>query len=128
MITELNPTKPKGRGISFAYTLPQLLSGRKTVTRRAWKGSYAAYIKKNWDSKLFPALDKSHYAGGKQVGLLSVTQEPYLEKLADMPDVDVAAEGFPDLSKTEFIGRFFNGNPELLVWVIRFDFIQTGDS
>ena len=33
-----------GRGLSFGYTTPELLSGFKTITRRCWKEKYANYF------------------------------------------------------------------------------------
>lgn len=67
------------------------------------------------------AFDKDQRYGGQLVGWLRLIQKPYLERLADMPDSDVIAEGYPELSKQRFIDRFFEGNLDL-VWVVRFKF------
>ena len=121
----------KGTAISFGKTITELLSGQKTVTRRAWKDNQAYKFIDDWDAKpgefIYPALTKSYQAGGKQVGYVRLTHRPYLEKLADMPDSDLAAEGFPDLSKQEFIDRFFEGNDQQEVWVIRFELVNQQD-
>ncbi|MGB7520371.1 MAG: hypothetical protein WA896_12135 [Spirulinaceae cyanobacterium] len=39
-----------------------------------------------------------------------------------MPESDVAAEGFPELTNQEFIERCFDGESDRDVWVIRFVF------
>lgn len=118
----------RGRGISFAYTLPQLLAGTKTVTRRKWKEKYAQSMIKNWSEKLYPALSKSYCFGGEPVGAIRFTKSPYQEKISDMPESDVSLEGFPGLSKQEFIDRFFGGDTEAIVWVVRFKFTSTNES
>jgi hypothetical protein len=118
------PFKPKDSGlaISFGKTLPQLYGG-KSVTRRTWTKEYARkFIYAYWNTRRLKALDKDYRYGGKQIGWLRLTNEPYQESLLEMPAADVVAEGFPELSKEEFIERFFDNNPDLVVWVIRFEF------
>lgn len=110
--------------ISFGKVLPQLLSGTKTVTRRAWKERHAKQFINCWQQgKRIPAFDKDRRAGGKQVGWLHLTQSPHKEKLSDMPASDLVREGFPELSKEKFIERFFNGDDSQFVWVLRFEFV-----
>ncbi|GGA01898.1 hypothetical protein [Okeania sp. KiyG1] len=125
-VEELN-YQVNGKSISFGLTLPQLLSEQKTVTRRMWKDSYAKRFLNDWNARpgefLYPALTKSYRVGGKQVGYIKLTHQPYQEKLADIPTSDLAAEGFPELSRAEFINKFFDGNDQQIAWVIRFDFI-----
>ena len=111
-----------GRGLSFGYTTPELLSGFKTITRRCWKEKYANYFLRTWNQKLFPALNKGYYAGGKAVGLLQILEIPYQQVLFEMPESDLSLEGFPQLSKSEFIDRFFGGDSSMVVWVLRFNF------
>ena len=109
--------------ISFGQVLPQLLSGTKTVTRRAWKDRHAKQFVNCWSQgKRIPAFDKDRRAGGKQIGWLNLTREPYKEKLSDMPESDLVVEGFPELTKEEFIRRFFKGDDSQEVWVLRFEF------
>ena len=121
----------KGTAISFGKTITELLSGQKTVTRRAWKDNQAYKFIDDWDAKpgefIYPALTKSYQAGGKRVGYVRLTHRPYQEKLADMPDSDLAAEGLSDLSKQEFINKFFEGNDQQEVWVIRFELVNQQD-
>lgn len=109
--------------ISFGYTTPQLFEG-KSVTRRCWKDSYAQQFIKRWQRGIttYIALDKDRRWGGKQIGWITLTCCPYKQRLSDMPQSDLAAEGFPELNAQEFIQRFFKGNDQQRVWVIRFKF------
>ncbi len=68
-------------------------------------------------------MTKGYHVGGKRVGYIRLTHKPYQEKLVDMPSSELAAEGFPELSKQQFIGKFFEGDNQQIVWVIRFEFI-----
>ena len=116
------PENP-GHPISFGKTLDALLGGGKSVTRRTWSRRHAEHFINRFDrGQNVRAFDKDRRGGGQLVGWLRLTQKPYRERLADMPSSDVAAEGFPELSKPEFIDRFFEGNADLTVWVIRFEF------
>ncbi len=109
--------------ISFGWTSEQLFKG-KSVTRRCWKDSYAQQFINRWQRGIntYIALDKSWRWGGKQIGTITLTCCPYQERLSEMPPSDLAAEGFPELSQQEFIQRFFKGNDQQQVWVIRFRF------
>jgi hypothetical protein len=111
-----------GLGISFGKTLPYL--PHKTVTRRAWKDSHAKkFINAFHHNKLIKALDKDIRYEGKQIGWCRLFCAPYKEKLAAMPDEDLAAEGGMCSSVSEFIKQYFKGNSSLEVWVIRFEFV-----
>lgn len=86
--------------ISFGWTAPALIAGKKTVTRRDWKDSHAAKFKAG---EIVQAYDKAPYAGGKLIGyveIVSVTKEPML----NMPESDYYKEGF----------YFLNQNPDLI--------------
>ena len=108
--------------ISFAWTTPALLAGRKTCTRRLWSERTYWSLVKAWHrrQRLHQAWDKSPLAGGRQVGWIRLTCKPYRQRLADMPESDLEAEGFPWASLDEFIALF--GSAELEPVVIRFDF------
>ncbi|MGB3401168.1 MAG: hypothetical protein WBA77_00595 [Microcoleaceae cyanobacterium] len=109
--------------ISFGWTVPQLFAG-KSVTRRRWKDSYGQQFIKRWRRGIttYIALDKNWRQGGKQIGWITLTSCPYKERLCEMRYEDVAAEGFPELTRDEFIERFFNGDDQQEVWVVRFRF------
>jgi len=120
--------KDSGLGISFGKTCVQTRHGTsllvgKTVTRRIWKDSHAQKFINAFERSLrVQALDKDLRCGGQQIGWLTLTEKPYQEHLADMPSSDLAAEGFPELSRDEFIEQFFFGKADTLVWVVRFQF------
>lgn len=110
--------------ISFGKTLSPLERGIKAVTRRRWKDRHAQHFIKCYKQGLkVPAFDRDRRYGGKLIGWLTLTHLPY--KTPDLRDIDQSEcnrEGFPDLSPTEFINRFFNGEVDTPVWVIRFEF------
>lgn len=107
--------------ISFGKTADRLLS--KSVTRRNWKDSHAQkFIRAFEQNRQVAALDRDRRYGGKLIGWLTLTAKPYQERLTDMPDTDIALEGFPELTKGEFISRFFESDRNQVVWVIRFKF------
>ena len=87
--------------VSFAWTTPALLAGRKTVTRRRWAHNYA---RRFYRQSVVQAYDKSQRVGGKRVALIYLTVTPYREAYSAMPDSDYEAEGF----------KFFEEQPELL--------------
>lgn len=77
--------------ISFGWTWPALVAGRKTVTRRKWKDVHASKFKA-WDR--VECLDKDARAGGKVVALVQLTQDPHFELPLDIGDDEYEAEGF----------------------------------
>ena len=112
--------------ISFAWTTTALLDGRKSVTRRQWTSDYMALWQRAWDrgDRTHTAYDKSPRFKGKAVGKITLTIRPYWERLCDMPDSDVAAEGGLWADKAEFIASF-DCEPEKEVAVVRFTFTPT---
>lgn len=108
--------------LSFAWTTDALLLGKKTCTRRAWSDRTA----NSWvnaykgDRLIHSAWNKMPLCrGAKKIADILLTQLPYQERLRDMPQSDLSAEGGLWSSKEEFINLF--GNPELVVWVVRFE-------
>jgi len=118
-----NPDSTSGLIISFGKTLEFL--PRKTVTRRTWKDVHAQkFISAFSQNKLLVrAFDKDPRYGGKQIGWCRLTRAPYQERLCDMPEEDLLAEGGMCDTIAEFVQRYFDGNPRLEVWVVRFEFI-----
>jgi len=107
--------------ISFAWTTPALVDGRKTVTRRDWNPGYLRRWQQAWDrgDYVHQAWNASPRAGGRQVGWITLTHRPYLERLADMPAADLDAEGGDWKTLGEFIG---DRDPATRLAVIRFSF------
>lgn len=83
--------------ISFAYTTPALVAGRKTATWRDWKAHWAEGFRRG---DLIAAWDRSpRVKGSRQVAWVRLTQKPYLQSTAEMPDDDYEAEGFAYLNE-----------------------------
>ncbi|MCC3409375.1 MAG: hypothetical protein JGK17_28230 [Microcoleus sp. PH2017_10_PVI_O_A] len=120
--------------ISFGGVDPSILH-QKSVTRRKWKETHAAKYLNAYDLAQqyprygyirplrVPALNKGFYAKGKRIGSLIITHRPYLEKLSDMPHSDLLAEGGMCESVTDFAAKFFKGDLNLEVCVIRYQFV-----
>lgn len=89
------------RIISFAWTAPALICGRKTVTRRNWKPRFAVGIRRG---DLIQAYDWSPFLGGEKIATIRITEKPTIESMQDAPDSDYEAEGF----------AFLHENPHLI--------------
>lgn len=116
-----------GTPISFGYTAEYL--PQKCVTRREWKDTHAAKFTNALNRAIaegkklrVPAIDKGYHAGGKQIGRLIISDRPYKQKLVDMPACELKAEGGMCATTTDFISKYFKGDSEKVVWVIRFQF------
>lgn len=123
-LCDYNPETDSTSGlvISFGKTLEYL--PEKTVTRRTWKETHAQkFINAFNQNKLVRAFDKDVRYGGKQIGWCRLLCAPYKERLCDMPEADLLAEGGMCSAIGEFIQQYFDGNPRLEVWVIRFEFV-----
>ena len=126
-----NPIEPSAakaiaRAISFSQTSTELLSGKKTCTRRIWKDKTARLFTRYFnEGRSIPAYDKSPRNGGVEIARILLTSAPYLEKLADMPLEDLDAEGGMCKTVEDFCDRYFQGNLALKVWVIRFKIQQS---
>lgn len=96
--------------ISFSWTTPALLAGRKTRTRRQWKLSHAQSFNAG---DLVAAYDKSPRIGGKKVAIIRLTKEPYFTNTYDLTDEDWELEGFAYLSS---IGATVNGKSPEQFW------------
>ena len=85
--------------ISFAWTTPAFLAGRKTRTRRDWSDDYA---KRFHVGDVCQAWDHvPRVKGAKRVGTLRITGLKK-EDLREMPDEDFEKEGFAYLEETGF--------------------------
>ncbi len=117
------------RIISFAWTTPALLAGRKTVTRRDWSLGYAAHFARGDHVQAYNRNPRWH---GRQVATIRLTRDPYPESTQMAPGEDYEAEGFAYL---EEIGTKVDGlTPRALwrawhlypqdLWVIRFEVVR----
>ncbi len=76
--------------ISFAWTTQAFFEGNKTVTRRDWNDRYARSFHKD---DTVQAYDKNPRCGGKKVGEIRLTAEPYKQWLHKVTDEDEIKEG-----------------------------------
>ena len=108
--------------LSFSITTKAFLSGEKSVTRRFWKPAQLMRWQRARDEKrlIHDAWDRIPIAGGRKIGRFRLTARPYLERLKDMPESDLAAEGGMCRSIEEFI-ELVNKTPDTKAAVIRFE-------
>ncbi|BAZ31162.1 hypothetical protein NIES4074_36340 [Cylindrospermum sp. NIES-4074] len=121
--------------ISFSLTLklaeklevPEpLKAGIKTVTRRNWSDKTFDQITKAYDQgrKQHSAWNNCSFVPGAcPIGIIELTHRPYWEKLGDMPESDVFAEGNLWASKKEFI-KMLRLPLDKKLCVVRFQFKQ----
>ena len=82
------------KSISFAWTSPALLPGRKTCTCRDWDDDYARRFRAG---DVIAAYDRSPRYQGKQIATLRLTHDATFGKLIDVLggfDAAYEAEGF----------------------------------
>jgi len=114
--------------ISFSWTTTAFLAGAKTVTRRDWKDSYAKTFKKG---EIVAAYDKQRRFGGRKIGLIKLTKDPYKQSTVELTDEDWWAEGM-DVLESE--GRLVDGlmpsdfwlrwqTEPVDLWVVNFEII-----
>ncbi|MGH8002440.1 MAG: hypothetical protein ACREPR_24170 [Brasilonema sp.] len=98
-----------------------LLTGIKSVSRRNWSEKYAAkWAKVYYEGQRGEAWSALPFVpGAKKLGTFELLCPPYQEALKDMPDCDVFCEGNLWRDKQHFIDQIGNGNPEQILWVIR---------
>jgi hypothetical protein len=111
--------------ISFGWTARYLPpNGTKDTTRRVWKPRTLASWQKAWDKGrlVHDAVDKNLAYGGKRIGKITLIERPKLELLSKMPDTDLVREGGMCATVPEFISKYFDGNADQEVAVVRFTF------
>ena len=110
--------------ISFAWTTPALLAGKKTVTRRDWSDDYA---QKFPVGSFHNATNKQRRFGGKTIGrikIVSIRREPLLRMLDD-PDYgakEIELEGGLWDNAIHFVSSFCDKTGTDYVWRIEFEF------
>lgn len=100
--------------ISFAWTTPAYLSGRKTCTRRNWVDWYAAKFHKG---DLVDAYDKNPRNGGHKIGLARLTHTPYQESTSQFPPEDYEAEGFKWMEENNILIRGVTPHDFCQAWI-----------
>ena len=111
--------------LSFSKTREQFIAGEKSVTRRSWARSHFEMWVRMWDSErlVHDAYDNIPRAGGRKIGKFRLTARPYMEKLADMPETDLMAEGGICASLEEFY-ELIGVSSDEYVAVVRFSRIE----
>ena len=112
--------------ISFAWTTPALMAGRKHKTRRSWPESYA---KKFHAGQIVDGYDRSPRYGGKLARKIRLLKDPYQQPTEQMTEQDFEDEGFKWMEEQKMLMRgrspreFFEEWKEAgeLVWVVEFD-------
>ena len=95
--------------MSFSHTTEQIINRTKTVTRRlGWRKLRPGC--RVWAVKKAMGLRPGEKV--ERLALLEVVGNRR-EALLDVTDEDVAREGFPEMSREDFIGLFLRINPTM---------------
>ncbi|NEO85482.1 MAG: hypothetical protein F6J87_14725 [Spirulina sp. SIO3F2] len=123
-LSQLAATQQPALPISFGWTSDRLPpKGCKSVTRRFWSPRTATIMQSYLEQgRILPAVDKQRCYGGKQIGWLKLNglgRSP----LSKLTWEDCQLEGYPELTPTQFLARFFEGK-ELSEepWVVGFEY------
>jgi hypothetical protein len=116
--------------ISYAWTTEALQAGAKEETRRHWT---AAYAKRFHAGDIVVAIDKDFRYGGKRVGLVMISADPYPENTRDMPEEAYKREGLEwmaergQLIRKQHPRAFFDAWRAAAedVYVVRFEWVGT---
>lgn len=113
--------------LSFAWTTEAFLQGKKTVTRRFYGERQVKLWQSQWDkgNRTHKAYDKDVRAKGRHIGWFRLTERPYLERLGDMPESDLAAEGGLWETLEDFRDGVAKGE-DAIALVIRFEKVDGG--
>lgn len=123
-LAELAATQPPSLPISFGWTSDRLPpNGCKSVTRRKWSDKRLKTMRRYCEEgRVLPAVNKSLCYGGAQIGwlrLVSITSEV----LAAIDQAEVVKEGYPELTRDEFLQKFFSDTlPNEIVTRIEFKY------
>jgi hypothetical protein len=107
--------------ISFQKTAWELVHGLKTCTRRRWKPRTAAQFRARTVHVGWSHLTR--VAGARRLVVIRATQDAYLERLGDMPEADLIAEGGMCATVGEFI-TLIEGHPDEQLYVARFELVE----
>lgn len=123
-LAELAATQRGALPISFGWTADRLPPhGCKSVTRRKWSDQRVkTMIGYCEDGRVLPAVNKSLCYGGHQIGWL-LLQSVTREYLAAIDQDEVIKEGYPELTRNQFLERFFlNTSPRIVITRIEFTY------
>jgi len=105
------------RILSFSWTTEQFKQGIKTVTRRMNKPKFNC-------GDIVQAYDKLPHHGGKKIGLIKILDVRKV-RLREISDGEVAKEGFPSWTKSQFIyfirSKYKGIRRSKIMWRIEFE-------
>ena len=109
--------------ISFGWTTEELLSGKKSVTRRDWTDGHAAKFKAG---DIADAYSKLPRAGGRKIAEVRITKDPYKQLLSEMPDDHFEREGGSPCweDKAHYLSCM---GEDRIVWVVEFELVKVND-
>jgi hypothetical protein len=120
----------RGRGgrviVSFAWTVPALLAGAKTMTRRDWTYSHARKFHVGMRVDAWDRLPR--VAGAKRVAVIELTRDPWRGSSGDLTPEDYEREGFAylaahgDRATVERVMTSWGARPREL-WVVEFKLV-----
>jgi hypothetical protein len=107
--------------ISFAMTVKEFLSGKKTETRRDWTDRTLCAWQKAWDQGRHEhlAVNRGLHRGGEVIGQFRLTARPERAPLSSMTADSLKAEGGMCFSVPHFCS-LVKQPPEKLMTVVRF--------
>lgn len=88
--------------ISFGWTSPALLAGRKTVTRRDWNDDYADRFYEGQIVDAWNTSPRNIRGNPRKSETKRLTQKPLLEYAIHAPPEDWEGEGFAYLTEIGF--------------------------
>lgn len=90
--------------ISMGWVHPAFTAREKGATRRNWKQVHAEkFVRAFQNASPVEVLNKDRRAGGKQIGIIQLTQKPKIQNTIFMPDTDYEAEGFKFLHHNQHL-------------------------
>lgn len=117
--------------VSFAWTVPALLAGQKTMTRRAWNPLHAAKFKPLMFVDAWDRLPR--VAGSRKIATIRITRAPYLQHVGEMTAEDYRREGFawaleggggPEVASAAYrIWHNWQQQPDLELYVLEFELV-----
>lgn len=119
---------PRHMIISFGWTTPALIAGKKTVTRRAWTPKHAAHFKAGMLADAWNTSPRNVKGNPHKVAVIRLTADPYSEMWKET-SAEYDAEGF---SHMDSIGLQGTVDGILLDWeehpremyVVRFEVVE----
>lgn len=106
--------------LSFNMTVEAVKDGVKTETRRVMnKRNYQRWENAFLKGTINTAYDKSPQYGGKRIAQFVLTAKPKIQRICDMTEAELVAEGVPCKTPEEF-AKFTRFGLDEIVMVLEF--------